>query len=96
MVAKVQLAASGQNAKCTETWSRQKHGRIAIAHPSSDENHKEAETAALSSVGFMEDCAIDIRPELFRAEGAEIQQGVRQPALSNLCPGAVLGWIVGR
>ncbi len=51
---------------------------------------------SFSLLGLMEDSVVDIWPELFRCERAEIQQGVGQPALSNLCPGAVLGWVVGR
>src|ERR1700743_2315537 len=44
----------------------------------------------------MEDGVVDIRPEFLGCEGAEIQQNVGQPALSNLGPGAVLGWVVER
>ena len=50
---------------------------------------------SFSLVGFMEDRVVDIRPELFRCERAEIQQNVGQPALSDLRPCAILGRIVG-
>src|SRR5580700_2553448 len=47
-------------------------------------------------VGYMKDRVVDIWPELLGSEGAEIQQNVGQPTLSNLGPGAVHGWVVER
>lgn len=44
----------------------------------------------------MEDRVVDIWPELFRSERAEIQQGIGQPALSSLRPSAILAWVIGR